>query len=255
MSAQECVDPMPSCALTRQNSPRRHQPTFEYIFEMPLDIVLEIFSFLHPYDLLRLARTNKNLRRMLMSRSYRSLWKKCMAGIGLRVDDFEQRYQRATEPALINMLFCTACTFCGQGRVNRPTWSAICRCCDKCSDIYFATPHDMRYFIHPYFREYGKLWDLLPYALHEGTKRPHVARVMPLHQSASSLGVRQYRISDAIECTQGLWQLSKAEEREEWKRRRRDQANGDAWACRSWMEAQMHDTRFRCQGHPGFDDL
>uniref|UniRef100_A0A0W0G7T4 F-box domain-containing protein n=1 Tax=Moniliophthora roreri TaxID=221103 RepID=A0A0W0G7T4_MONRR len=238
MSAQECVDPMPSCALTRQNSPRRHQPTFEYIFEMPLDIVLEIFSFLHPYDLLRLARTNKNLRRMLMSRSYRSLWKKCMAGIGLRVDDFEQRYQRATEPALINMLFCTACT--GESTVQLvcvlPTLPfAIAEIRFRNS---FATPHDMRYFIHPYFREYGKLWDLLPYALHEG--------------------VRQYRISDAIECTQGLWQLSKAEEREEWKRRRRDQANGDAWrvqACRSWMEAQMHDTRFRCQGHPGFDDL
>lgn len=48
---------------------------------MPLDILYEIFGHLRPYDLLRLARTTKALRDILMCRSAVSVWKDSRAKI------------------------------------------------------------------------------------------------------------------------------------------------------------------------------
>ncbi|KAF5318151.1 hypothetical protein D9619_012281 [Psilocybe cf. subviscida] len=45
------------------------------VVDMPLDVVLEIFGKLSPGDLLNLAQTSKDLRRILMSRSSASTWK------------------------------------------------------------------------------------------------------------------------------------------------------------------------------------
>ena len=78
--------------------------------EMPLDILYEvsdsplitamtlwndaqIFGHLRPYDLLRLARTTKALRNILLRRSAKSVWKDALANIeGLPVcpDDLNE---------------------------------------------------------------------------------------------------------------------------------------------------------------------
>ncbi|EEB89654.1 hypothetical protein MPER_12227, partial [Moniliophthora perniciosa FA553] len=173
----------------------------------------ERLGFLHPYDLLRLARTNKDLRQMLMSRSYNDLWKKCMPGIGLRIDDGFESYQRATEPALINMLFCTACTDESTVQPGQPF-------VDVATSALISKIHD-------------GLWDCLPYTLHEGMKRLRVAH--DTNQRDPSLGVKQYRISAAIECTQELWQLSNAEEKEAWMREKRDKTIEDGWRVKAFL--------------------
>ncbi|KAF9060710.1 hypothetical protein BDP27DRAFT_1236376 [Rhodocollybia butyracea] len=43
--------------------------------DVPLDVILEIFCYLEPGDLLRLARTTKDLRSILMSKSSESIWR------------------------------------------------------------------------------------------------------------------------------------------------------------------------------------
>ncbi|KAJ7444862.1 hypothetical protein FB451DRAFT_1376335 [Mycena latifolia] len=42
---------------------------------LPLDILFEIFSYLHPLDLLRLARTTKPFRRFLLNRANVAIWR------------------------------------------------------------------------------------------------------------------------------------------------------------------------------------
>ncbi|KAJ3930585.1 MAG: hypothetical protein NXY57DRAFT_1085281 [Lentinula lateritia] len=43
--------------------------------DIPLDVILEIFCYLEPRDLLRLARTSRDLRHILMSRTSESIWR------------------------------------------------------------------------------------------------------------------------------------------------------------------------------------
>ncbi|KAF9053059.1 hypothetical protein BJ165DRAFT_1445191 [Panaeolus papilionaceus] len=58
---------------------KRRNAKLAHITEMPLDILFEIFGFLHPLDLLYLARANKVLRGVVMSRQALGVWKKLPA--------------------------------------------------------------------------------------------------------------------------------------------------------------------------------
>ncbi|KAH9927104.1 uncharacterized protein BXZ73DRAFT_102695 [Epithele typhae] len=72
---------------------------------MPLDIVLEVFSHMHPRDLLTLARTTRSFRDFLMSRKSRSYWK---ASRGL-VPHLPDIPSFLSEPAYAHLVFNTAC--------------------------------------------------------------------------------------------------------------------------------------------------
>ncbi|KAF9070945.1 hypothetical protein BDP27DRAFT_1219832 [Rhodocollybia butyracea] len=43
--------------------------------DIPLDIVFEIFAYLHPLDLLRLSRATKELRCILINKSSEHVWR------------------------------------------------------------------------------------------------------------------------------------------------------------------------------------
>ncbi|KAI0716139.1 hypothetical protein C8T65DRAFT_572287 [Cerioporus squamosus] len=48
---------------------------------MPMDILCEVFCYLHPQDLLHLARTTKAFRKLLMSRSSAAIWRRARENI------------------------------------------------------------------------------------------------------------------------------------------------------------------------------
>jgi hypothetical protein len=91
--------------------------------EMPLDVLFEvrapallrasiiahkpaqIFSFLHPYDLLRISRTTKTLRNLLMARSARTTWIQALATI----PDLPPCPDDLTEPAWTRLVFDPTC--------------------------------------------------------------------------------------------------------------------------------------------------
>nr|GAT47537.1 predicted protein [Mycena chlorophos] len=50
---------------------------------LPLDLLCEIFSRLHPIDLLHLARTNKAIRAFVLNRSNAMIWKAAYANNAL----------------------------------------------------------------------------------------------------------------------------------------------------------------------------
>ncbi|KAF9072094.1 hypothetical protein BDP27DRAFT_1321061 [Rhodocollybia butyracea] len=97
------------------------------ILEIPLEIVHEILSYLEPYDILRLARTSKNVRRLLTSRTSGFMWRRAR----LNADNVPPLPADLSEPAYANLLFYTNCSFC-EGRGARPIWECRVRCCKKC---------------------------------------------------------------------------------------------------------------------------
>ncbi|ESK95828.1 hypothetical protein Moror_12440 [Moniliophthora roreri MCA 2997] len=232
MAAPKRKNPETSDPPTRKK--RKMKPTtLQSIVEMPLDILFEIFSLLHPYDLLCLARTSKPLRRILMCRSSINVWKMSMISIGFPADDplFSiQGYRRASEPALINMLFHTTCNFCGKSKENKISWNILGRCCKDCSYEYFATPYVMREFknihIHPQFPQ--ELWDTIPYTLNDVI-------------GSVDFPVKQYEVSTTLRLSNEYSQFAPNEERAAWLERRKEEAKADGERiakCQAWLESQ-----------------
>jgi hypothetical protein len=69
---------------------------------------LKIFCALNPYDLLRLGRTTKALRSVVMSRSARSVWMRSFRNI----DGLPSCPDDMTEPAWAHLTFEPVCDVC-----------------------------------------------------------------------------------------------------------------------------------------------
>ncbi|KAH9920183.1 hypothetical protein B0H21DRAFT_767734 [Amylocystis lapponica] len=96
--------------------------------DMPMDILLEIFSYLHPRDLLNLARTSKDFRKYLMSREFAFLWKVVRKSI----DDFPDCPSYLSEPAYANLAFFPHCHSCLKGNIKTVLWALCARYCNNC---------------------------------------------------------------------------------------------------------------------------
>ncbi|KAF8844141.1 hypothetical protein BDN67DRAFT_871570, partial [Paxillus ammoniavirescens] len=75
------------------------------LMEMPMDILFEIFGHLMPLDVLRLARTTKQFRRVLMHRSSLSIW----IAARKNVPDLPDCPPHMSEPQFANLVFDTHC--------------------------------------------------------------------------------------------------------------------------------------------------
>ncbi|KAF9015810.1 hypothetical protein BDZ89DRAFT_1076165 [Hymenopellis radicata] len=98
------------------------------ITDTPLDVLFEIFSYLEPLDLLRLGRTTKDLRALLMSKSSAFVWERArlaMKNLPPFLDDL-------TEPQYANLLFDSSCHECGKHTINTVQWEARLRLCKHC---------------------------------------------------------------------------------------------------------------------------
>ncbi|KAI0721702.1 hypothetical protein C8T65DRAFT_630946 [Cerioporus squamosus] len=95
---------------------------------MPLDILIEIFGFMHPRDLLNLARTSKPFRALLMSRSSISMWRASIQG----VEDLPKCPSYMSEPAYVNLLFFPHCHGCLKPNVQTILFEFGARYCNSC---------------------------------------------------------------------------------------------------------------------------
>ncbi|KAE9394605.1 hypothetical protein BT96DRAFT_827474 [Gymnopus androsaceus JB14] len=76
------------------------------IVEVPLDVLFEIFTFVEPADLIRLSRTNKQLRTYLTTRSSSWIWRKSRVNAG----DIPKIYPSITEIQFAYLLFEPLCS-------------------------------------------------------------------------------------------------------------------------------------------------
>ncbi|KJA21129.1 hypothetical protein HYPSUDRAFT_42500 [Hypholoma sublateritium FD-334 SS-4] len=98
--------------------------------DMPLDIWNEIFMYLQPIDLLHLTRTNKDLRKYLMSRSSTMVWKTARSTI---IPAMPECPDDLSEPAYAELAFGKGCHYC-QRKVGtiHTAWYARRRICNHC---------------------------------------------------------------------------------------------------------------------------
>ncbi|KAK0196188.1 hypothetical protein F5146DRAFT_319327 [Armillaria mellea] len=97
------------------------------LIDLPLDVLLEIFGHLLPYDVLRLARLTKEFRRLLMHTSSRSCWRASLSNLPGLPDPFPGM----TEPAWVNLVFHPQCHFCSR-TVHTVEWCFRKRLCNRC---------------------------------------------------------------------------------------------------------------------------
>ncbi|KAJ7047118.1 hypothetical protein C8F04DRAFT_1062745 [Mycena alexandri] len=105
--------------------------------EMPLDILFEIFSHLEPPDVLRLSRTTKDLRLLLMSHSAISIWKSAF----LNDPDLPELPEGLNEPQYANLAFSPHCHSCFVDGEHSILWAFNLRLCQKCAVERFDEIH------------------------------------------------------------------------------------------------------------------
>ncbi|KAJ7170688.1 hypothetical protein C8R43DRAFT_60482 [Mycena crocata] len=103
--------------------------------EFPLDVLFEIFGHLNPVDLLHLARTTKEIRGILMSRSTAFIWKEARS----HVEGLPDLPPDLSEPQYANLAFDGHCHKCFVTPVQTIIWSARTRMCRKCISLHFDT--------------------------------------------------------------------------------------------------------------------
>ncbi|KIJ10771.1 hypothetical protein PAXINDRAFT_16240 [Paxillus involutus ATCC 200175] len=83
----------------------RRRGRLEMMPEMNLDILFYIFGFLHPMDILNLARTTKSFRQLLMRKSSAFIWKTSCK----QIDGLPDCPPDLTEPQYVNLVFDPHC--------------------------------------------------------------------------------------------------------------------------------------------------
>ncbi|KAJ6494827.1 hypothetical protein C8R47DRAFT_1012074 [Mycena vitilis] len=102
--------------------------------EFPLDVIAEIFGHLNPMDLLNLARTTKEIRGILMTRSNAFIWKESRT----QFEGLPDLPKDLCEPQYANLCFDIHCHKCLHP-AQTIIWTARTRMCKKCIRENFDT--------------------------------------------------------------------------------------------------------------------
>lgn len=99
------------------------------VFGLPVEVLLEVFWYLHPLDLVYLTRVSKSFRSFLLHRGKaKSLW----TGALKRIDRLPQCPSYLSEPAYANLLFWPFCHRC-HSSCDVIQWELRIRCCNGCT--------------------------------------------------------------------------------------------------------------------------
>ncbi|KAK0481359.1 hypothetical protein IW261DRAFT_1606680 [Armillaria novae-zelandiae] len=113
---------------------RKLRGLLQKVAETPLDVLFEIFSNLEPLDLLRLSRTTKDLRALLLRRSSSFVWKRTREN----VEGLPPLPEDLSEPKFAHLAFDKHCSNCLH-LTKFVQWEArtkYCRNCLETSDLF-----------------------------------------------------------------------------------------------------------------------
>ncbi|BGP19110.1 hypothetical protein JCM10213v2_007197 [Rhodosporidiobolus nylandii] len=108
--------------------------------KMPMDLVVEILSYLLPSELLVLSRVSKTYRALLTTKRSQSVWRTSRGLVGLpdlEADDW-------SEMAYAAMVFGTRCQACDRQSSGRPDTHLRIRLCRDCRKDYFVKLKSLR---------------------------------------------------------------------------------------------------------------
>ncbi|KAF9029414.1 hypothetical protein BDZ89DRAFT_1014356 [Hymenopellis radicata] len=109
---------------------RGRKGILEQITDTPLDLLFEIFSYLEPFDLLRLSRTTRDLRGLLMSKSSAFVWENARVGM----EGLPPILDGLNDPQYANLLFDGHCHNCGVAGTKHVQFEIRMRLCKACLD-------------------------------------------------------------------------------------------------------------------------
>ncbi|KAE9396281.1 hypothetical protein BT96DRAFT_996887 [Gymnopus androsaceus JB14] len=191
--------------------------------DVPLDVIFEIFCYLEPGDLIRLARTSRDLRGILMSKSSESIWRTAREN----VEGLPPLPLDLNEPQYAHLLYEAYCHLCNhKGRCETVLWSFRMRCCKNCA-IEFPDSYDWQY--RKDLPAELKLSDVLPEERILGATRRH-RRDVGNFQIAARLKAEYEALQTAEE--RSAWITRKEEER------RAVVAHGRQ--CETWHQARLN---------------
>ncbi|KAG8898154.1 hypothetical protein FRC01_011004, partial [Tulasnella sp. 417] len=173
--------------------------------KLPIEVVYNILAFLHPQDLLRLARTNQMLRSHLMSKTSISIWKEARENLDPPVPKCPPDQ---SEPQWARLLFTRECSNCDKNNIPNVDWVHRLRLCNDCSRagivLIIGTKVQKTF---PDVEDVPSLLSLLPWSMMGSSRR----------------GGRYYRISDVEKFSAQLANIKDRNEIEEFNIRRINQ--------------------------------
>ncbi|KAF8607776.1 hypothetical protein BDV93DRAFT_603553 [Ceratobasidium sp. AG-I] len=104
------------------------QGSLANIVEVPLDVFAEIASYLHPLDILSLARSTKYFRKLIMQPSAKHIWH----AAGRNVPGLPECPPHLSEPAYAALIFQKTCSICGTTVPRNPDPWLYVRLCPDC---------------------------------------------------------------------------------------------------------------------------
>ncbi|KAI0831736.1 hypothetical protein BC628DRAFT_1415246 [Trametes gibbosa] len=131
------------------------------ILNVPMDVFFEITSHLKPIDLLQLARTSKELRAMLLSRTSRHIWVAARRNIVPRMPDCPDYMSEAQYAHLVFERICDACGVNKSVNVDYAIPARLCGACWK-ENVRNGGKLERELRIAPNMRE--NIYNLLPVA-------------------------------------------------------------------------------------------
>nr|VWO99937.1 Hemagglutinin-like secreted protein [Ganoderma boninense] len=165
-------------AVATQLGSRRHvrgrRGGLEGMPRMPLDILFEIFGFLHPRDVLSLARTSKAFRALLMSRDSAPFWKQARR----KLKTLPEPPFYLSEPAYANLLFFPNCHICLKPKIQTVVWVFAARFCPACLRSSFITSSaELEHLIRVMKNVDGKPFQMANLVCSEKIIRKHKGKV------------------------------------------------------------------------------
>ncbi|KLO04422.1 hypothetical protein SCHPADRAFT_1003308 [Schizopora paradoxa] len=118
----------PKKQATRKKSSKKVAPSL--LLTMPNEILAEIAKHLSPEDLLRLARTSRLWRCILMSKTSKFIWEGAFAELKMPKCPADMN-----EPQIVDLLFGKGCTSCLAPRTCKETFFVFrARLCKRCKE-------------------------------------------------------------------------------------------------------------------------
>ncbi|KAG8728103.1 hypothetical protein FRC12_022007, partial [Ceratobasidium sp. 428] len=124
--------PIKRTRVSASASKARHKKRIgnENMMTLPVEIIIQVLSYVTPCSLVALIRTNKALRRILLNPSSKPIWQSATA----RVPGLPVCPTWMSEPRYAALLFSKLCTLCGASTTLKPDPSLFVRLCASCRD-------------------------------------------------------------------------------------------------------------------------
>ncbi|EPS97644.1 hypothetical protein FOMPIDRAFT_1052210 [Fomitopsis schrenkii] len=194
---------------------------------MPLDILIEIFSYLHPLDLLDLARTTKPFRALLMSRSFAGVWRASRK----LIQELPVCPGHLSEPAYANLVFSSHCHNCLKPNVKSIIWEFMARYCRPCKKIMTVKITDKHTCAEFFCMQYAELSPLVNMSPLKASCIYHLPQLQQVKQAWEEYHDDKEKWSKYVE----------------EQKKRAEAIQDHAYDCVEWMESVGADKEYRLE--------